>query len=96
MGDQGYKKIRRYRDGGPRFVEDPLKERYMLHYEEMARVVLSGGVREAMEGWGKDMDDQLGVRAPIEFGALRKSGSYTVTDDGDPIAYKAPEAPPYE
>lgn len=95
-GTEGFKRIRNYNQGGPKFVEGPLKERFELHYGDMAKVVLEGGVREAMERSMEDMDDQLEVRAPIEFGALRKSGSHTVVDNGNVYSHKPPEAPPYE
>lgn len=95
MGTEGYKKIRNYRDGGPRFVEDPLKERHPMHLQNLADGVLDGTVRERMAENMEDMDDQLSVRAPIEYGALRQSGNRTVVDDGNVFSHVSQTAAPY-
>lgn len=95
MGEFGYKKIRNYNDGGPRFVSGPLQERHPMHYQNLADGVLDGTVREKMAENMEDMDEQLSVRAPIEYGALRQSGNRTVVDDGDVFSHVPQEAAPY-
>lgn len=92
LGFMGPKRIRAYPHGS-KFVEGPLKERYVMYFQEMADGVLRGTVREDMEGAMEDMDDQLQVRAPERDGDLKKSGNYTVTDDGEIYARREPEAP---
>lgn len=96
MGTNGFVRIRNYNQGGPRFVEGPLKEGFERYYQDIADGILDGSIRERMRDSMSDMNGQLKVRAPIEYGALRKSGSYTVVDDGDVYHHHPPEAEPYD
>jgi hypothetical protein len=94
LGAYGPKSIEVYHQGGgSKFVEAPLKENYVMYFERMANGLLKGAVREEMESAMEDMHDELQVRAPERDGELKKSGNYTVTDDGNVFARREPEAP---
>lgn len=87
-------RIRNYNEGGPKFVEGPLKERHRAHLRAIAETALKTGPQEGMVGFVRDMNEQLGVRAPIEEGDLRQSGNEFVTDGGELIHHEPQRAEP--
>jgi hypothetical protein len=96
LGFMGTKDIEVYhRGGGPKFVEEPLKENYARYYQDLADGVLSGTVREKMVDAMEDQDRELQVRAPERDGELKRAGAYTVRDgdSGAVFARKEPETP---
>ena len=94
LGFMGPKDIEHYhRGGGPKFVENPLKENYPVYYQDLADGVLSGRVREKMEDAMQDLDRELQERAPERDGELKRAGTYTVRDGAAIFAHKAPETP---
>ncbi len=96
LGYLGPKEIERYhRGGGPKFVENAIKEGWPELMEDLADGVLDGTIRERMENAMKYLDSELQRRAPIESGDLRNSGTYTVYDSGTPVAHK-PSGTTYE
>ncbi len=95
MGTGQAKAIRQQHQGGGKFVEDAWKEMWMDWYEDMADATLKGTLPNAMERAMKDFDEYLKERAPIDEGDLRNSGTYTVYDNGTPVAHK-PSGTTYE
>jgi hypothetical protein len=92
MGKHGPKEILQYHNGGgQKFVESVWKEKWPSWMQNIASDVLDRGavlaVRDAME----DFDEGLKTRAPLEDGDLRRSGTYTVMDDGTEVAHKESE-----
>ena len=96
LGYLGPKEIEHYhRGGGPKFVENAIKERFPEFYQRLALAVLKGELADVMEDVMRDMDAELKRRAPVRSGDLRDSGSYTVYDGEIPVAHK-PSSVPYE
>ncbi len=94
LGFMGPKDIERYhRGGGPKFVENPIKENYADYYQDLADGVLEGTVRERMVANMRDLDAELQVRAPERDGELKRAGSYTVYDGDEVFARKESETP---
>ena len=96
LGYLGPKEIERYhRGGGPKFVENVIKERFPEFYQRLALATLNGELEEKMESIMQDFDAELKRRAPVDSGDLRDSGTYTVYDGERVAAYK-PSSVPYE
>ena len=96
LGYLGPKEIERYhRGGGPKFVENVIKERFPEFYQRIALAVLRGELEEEMESIMRDFDVELKRRAPVDSGDLRDSGTYTVYD-GERVAAHKPSSVPYE
>ena len=93
MGTGESKKIVNQNQGEGKFVENAWKEMHRDWYEDMADATLKGTLVGAMEGAMKDFDDYLQENAPIDDGALRKSGTYTVYDGESPVRKKLPSVP---
>jgi hypothetical protein len=70
------------RGGGPHYVSAPLRARYRAWYRHIAAGLLSGQAPARMADAMEDLDRQVTGRAPVETGALRGSGAYTVVSGG--------------
>jgi len=94
LGFMGPKDIEVYhRGGGPKFVENALKERYPDFFQNLADGVLDGTLAGRMQENMEAMDGELQVRAPERDGELKRAGAWAVEDDGRPVAGKGPETP---
>jgi hypothetical protein len=94
MGRYGAKRIKRHTDGQAppsKFVENPLKENYERYYQNLADGVLDGTLIERMAENVEDQDRELRLRAPKLTTALSKSGSPSVTSEGDLVYHRPPE-----
>jgi hypothetical protein len=91
MGTGQPKAIVNQNQGGGKFVEGAWKEMWQDWMDDLADATLKGTLNQAMEGAMQDFDSYLKERAPIRDGDLRRSGTYTVTDDGTRVAHKESE-----
>lgn len=81
------------RGGGPRYVSIPLEARHREWYRGIASGLLDGSAPARMAEAMDDLDGQVRVLAPVDENDLRRSGAYTVTDDGAAVIQRAAEVP---
>ena len=91
MGTGKFKEIRNQHQGHPKFVEGAWKQMWHDWMDDFADAALEGRLNSSMERAMKDFDDYLKERAPVRDGDLRRSGTYTVYDQGVPVAHKESE-----
>lgn len=85
MGNQGFKKIRNYNDGGPHAVQKSLDETWAGSLEDIAKGTLVQGPQEGMRRHVGRMREEFQKKAPIRTGSYRDSYAEVVTDNGMPI-----------
>lgn len=81
--------------GGPKYLENTLKEKYERYYRALADSVLDGTLDKTMIEVAEDLAGESARRAPIEKGTLRASASPEVTSNGIAV-YHRPGAPRIE
>ena len=85
--------LRHPRGGGPRFVTIPLEARHREWYRGLAAGLLDGSLAPRMAQAMDDLDGQVRLMAPLDENDLRRSGAYTVTDDGAAVIQRGPDVP---
>lgn len=81
------------RGGGPNYVSDPLESRHDEWFRGIARGLLDGSAPARMAEAMDDLDAQVRVRAPLDENDLRRSGAYTVTDNGAVVVQRSADVP---
>lgn len=75
--------------GGPKYLENALKEKYQRYLQGLANDVVDGNLTQGMIEVAEDLAGEAARRAPIEEGTLRASASPTVTDNGHQAYHRA-------
>jgi hypothetical protein len=88
-----HKELRHPRGGGPDYVSVPLAARHREWYRGIAAGLLDGSASAQMADAMGDLDGQVRILAPLDENDLRRSGSYTVTDDGAVVIQRPPDVP---
>lgn len=70
------------RGGGPKYLENAMKDKYVRYLRGLAESVRDGSTRQTMIEIAEDLAGESARRAPVEEGTLRASASPEVTDDG--------------
>lgn len=81
------------RGGGPHYVSTPLRARHDEWFRDIAEGLLDGSAPARMARAMDDLDAQVRILAPLDENDLRRSGQYTVTDDGAAVIKRAPDVP---
>jgi hypothetical protein len=81
------------RGGGPHYVSTPLRARNREWYRDIAEGLLEGSAAARMARSMDDLDAQVRILAPLDENDLRRSGSYTVTDNGSAVVQRSADVP---
>lgn len=74
------------------YLSRPLFANYRDYYDRLGRATLEpGGLTRTASDIAEDLAREVAVKAPIEWGDLRKSGHPQVTDDGATVYDRPPE-----
>lgn len=88
-----HQNLRHPRGGGPNYVSAPLQARHGHWFRQIASSLLDGTAGRQMVDAMDDLDGYVRLLAPLDQNDLRRSGQYTVSDNGTIVTRRAPDVP---